>query len=601
MHISFLLSFLTVYFFAFVPTATILSSYGLPVSLFIWLSRAYIFYFAYYLLRNYKEVWTKVVEHKALFLTLLAFFVLQYVFQFFYYTLPEWDTYGDLIKISQMISGNTLQTAYRPLYFSAISLLSQTLRMDPYYTLLYILLPLQSSLILVGYYFLHKKYGLLWLFTLMSVPVINIEIGTIRPQSILIVFVPIFIFFLKKWHETKQIRWKILSTAIAVGGMYYHEMFAFVVVALLIYIILIQIQKLKNKSKKIPILYLLLVTVTFLWLSEVIPSLAFVKLFLVSLISRIINPSHWKLWFLNSYGTDGLDIGWTGLGGILRYYGYYVSPIILVSMLVVFKHLFSVVKKDIFSMTLFLVFLICSSLSEIFPRLGFTYLPERIWLLGDIVLLLLFMKLIGESKNVKTFLNNKIITSLTILSVLLGISGSTYIAFQKKSLTNREEMPAAEWIRNNTDPDSIIFSQPANISLIEYFGKRKINTLSDELLGLSGVKTQTPFIYSQESEPADNIYNRIKNFDTLTGDLNEFVKDVNMYRSIINPHDSIITSLSQSGKNIYLLYSNQKFKNIYATRKWWLDANYYGVDLNLINTKYKLVYSKNEVYIWRIK
>ncbi len=162
-------------------------------------------------------------------------------------------------------------------------------------------------------------------------------------------------------------------------------------------------------------------------------------------------------------------------------------------------------------------------------------------------------------------------------------------------------MPAAEWIRKNTPVDSIIFSQPANVSLIEYFGKRKINTLSDELLGLTGVKTETPFIYSQESEPAERIYQRIQSFDILSSDLNEFIKDVNMYRSIINPQNSAVTSLAQAGKDIYLLYSNQKFKNIYASRKWWLDANYFGADLNSINSKYELVYSKNEVYIWRIK
>lgn len=541
------------------------------------------------------------IEHKIFVFLLSIFLVMQYIFQYFYYTLPEWDTYGDLIKVGQMITDSTLQTAYRPLYYSAISLLSQTFNLNSYFTLLYVLLPLQSTLMLVGYIFLKKKSNALWLFLLMSVPVINIEVGTVRPQSILIIFTPVFFYFLKKWNETKQWKWILLSAAIAVGGMYYHEMFAFVVAALVIYAILIQIKKLNSKSKKVPILYLLLVTVTFLWLSEVIPSLAFVKLFSTSLIFRIINVTHWKLWFLNSYGTDGLDIGWTGLGGVLQYYGYYVSPIIFLSMLVVFKHLFSVIRRDLLSLALFLVFFICSSLSEIFPRLGFTYLPERIWLIGNIVLLLLLMKLIGESNKVVRFLENRIIVILIVGSILLGMVGSAYVAFQKKSLTNREEMPAAEWIRKNTPVDSIIFSQPANVSLIEYFGKRKINTLSDELLGLTGVKTETPFIYSQESEPAERIYQRIQSFDILSSDLNEFIKDVNMYRSIINPQNSAVTSLAQAGKDIYLLYSNQKFKNIYASRKWWLDANYFGADLNSINSKYELVYSKNEVYIWRIK
>ena len=53
--------------------------------------------------------------------------------------------------------------------------------------------------------------------------------------------------------------------------------------------------------------------------------------FSLNILLAVSDTSEWRWWFLDSYSNSGMsnEVGWSGLQGMLQYYGYYVSPVIV--------------------------------------------------------------------------------------------------------------------------------------------------------------------------------------------------------------------------------------------------------------------------------
>ena len=67
--------------------------------------------------------------------------------------------------------------------------------------------------------------------------------------------------------------------------------------------------------------------------------------------------------------------------------------------------------------------------------------------------------------------------------IMVGIGGSFYVAKNKGSLTSRNELKAAEWIRNNLPDDVIVATQESNDVMLEYFARKEWRPIKEFVPG----------------------------------------------------------------------------------------------------------------------
>ena len=187
---------------------------------------------------------------------------------------------------------------------------------------------------------------------------------------------------------------------------------------------------------------------------------------------------------------------------------------------------------------------------------------------------------------------------------LIGISASVYVAWQKKSLVTGNEFKAVEWIRNNTPADSVFITQGGNGQMVNYFAGRKSYIpnsdyfLSDKLLDVNSLYLN----YELEILNLDKtVAEYLRNFDYKNTEISELNKFIALkrgaYLSLLK-NKEIQADLSNSPK--YILYSFDKFNNLYTEREWWMKSNYFGAKLDKFNSL-PLVYNVDGVKIWKLK
>lgn len=497
-------------------------------------------FFLFYRLINKNKIktcWPKIKCDWSLIIILIVYGVLHIAFYHFYVTMPESDGYDNLLTISEMMKTGVIGSHYRPLFFTAMTVLGQVTKIDMYQIHVFWMVILSSSyLIVISLLADINKIKIFWqrllLFSFgLAVPVINMEIDFFRPQNLCLLLFPI-IFYLEQKNRNYY------ALFISLIALAYHQFFIFpiIVLGLKIFFSL-------NKSKKI----LLLITglLFFIFQGEkVFPYLPVNRIF-----EEIWKTDNWRWWFLNSYQTfpDNVQMGWPGVSGAVKYYGYYFGPIIIVCMGLMITVLKKIKKQKYWILMIFLLLLIC----EILPRLNVIYLPERFPLLIDL-LVLLIIPFIFKFIKLKTW--------ILAMLVLIGIFGSLYVARLKGSLTTREELEAAKWIKNNTTIGATILTQRVNKPMVIYFSQRKFldpGKIFFEGDVLSGYYTDT---FSKKSSLYD-----IKNCNEC-----------------------------------FVMYSFQKIDKLHGNRDYWSEYNYSGVNLEKFNSIFEKVYDKNGIIIWEM-
>ncbi|OGD08946.1 hypothetical protein A2397_05110 [Candidatus Amesbacteria bacterium RIFOXYB1_FULL_44_23] len=592
------------YFFIFVPVAYVLNYWGLELSVLVFILQALLICLIVYITSHLRAIISGLFRHKALLAGLLIFLALQGLFYYFYFTIPEWDGYAVILQIEQQLKASSLISAYRPFFPASITLISAATKLDPYFVFTIIFVPLQALLVVSGYLLAFKRISkplnsLFWILLFFSIPVLNMEIGIVRAQTLLIIGLALYAAFLSNSYPASLNKKKIINFIISFVGLFYHELFIFLLLHYFINLVKTQVGKFLNPKSKLTdkqISLLVLSTALFmtLYALEIIPTLGFLKLSVINLLGRITDFHNWTLWYLNNYGSDGINIGWNGIFELSQFYSYYLSPTLLFLLIIM---LVGKCKSfaDLFSNSYFWVALLCFSLAEIFPRLGYYYLPERMWL---IFVLFFIFSIFTNEKCIKCLNNlSKLTVVVLIFSEILGIIGSIYVSYAKKSLTSKPEYEAALWIKNNTPPTAQFFSQKANLPMITYFGRRQLLPESDYFFLGRTIQLVEPVAASQEVQTEELLLKNIREFDYYKGDLNLFNKNIGILRSI--QRSSTIGSSVVDKSDIYILYSFQKFNSIYSGRQWWKEVNYFGLDLSKFS-KYELVYSKDGVYIWKI-
>jgi hypothetical protein len=531
----------TLFWVVITPLIWILNKFGnyliTPEMFWILVALITLVLLIYFLVKNKLKVkfkFKKIHFDWSLIITLFIYACLHLLFYRFYVTMPEWDGYTNILRIEEMTDSGNIEYQYRPFFYTGMTILTQVTKVDPYMIHVFWMIILSAEYLVAMSIFVDinrikswwKK--LLILFSGLAVPVINMEIDFFRPQNLYLVFFPV-IFWLERKNKD------YLAFLICLIGLGYHQFFIFPAMVLGLKVFL-------NFSKKNKFLFLSLILFLFgFFYKRIINYLPVNRIF-----ENIGSVSKWRWWFLNSYQTypDNMEMGWPGIGGAMKYYGYYFGPLVLVVLLILVFNLKKFISKKYWLLLIVLLLSVC----ELLPRLNVVYLPERFPVLVDLMVLMLLPNIFSKFKINPVF---------WLILILVGISGSVYIAKNKNSSTDKEELEVADWIKKNTPEDAIVFSQMENDVIVKYFSKRKF------------VKMGSDF-WSNGIFNSDGKY--MGNF----------------------------TWLDYHCGNCYAMYSTRKFSGLISEREYRKEHNYLDANLNNLFLLYTEIYNKNGIIIWNI-
>lgn len=605
-----------VYFFVIVPVFYYIFSFFkiqlifINVFVFLCLFNMLLFIVSIFINKKQKfEIRWKVKNVDWYFVFFYIFYILLHRIFFYYYRfIPEWDSYGYLIKIENTINSGFLSATYRELFNPSVVLLSVFSKVEPYKILSFWMILLQSSLLILVKLMCEKLRlsGLAKVVAYLMVfafPVLNMEIDMVRPQNLFIIALPIVFYLIYRDGKVPNtINWLIIFI-ISMVGIKYHEFFFFVFTLLLFYLgdraILAYKKHGSKKDRTIILLCMVITGLLAFILKDKIQILVLVRQIVTGILGSIDSVENWRWWFLSGYSTDGdgYEMGWQGLSGIVKYYGYYFSPAGLLAGLSLIYFYFGkkifVTVNNYYWIILLLVFGI---FAEVLPRMGYIFLPERFWL--NISLILFFLSMFILKKL------NKVFIILLGIFCVVGLVASVYVASQKKSLITANEFKSVEWIKNNTSPDSIFITQGGNWHFVNYFAGRKTYVpqsdyfLSKNIIDLN----RAPQDFDSEIKILDlEVANYLTNFDYKNIGLLELNNFINLKRNTyLNLVKNKESQENMEGLPKYVLYSFDKFNNLYTERTWWMKSNFYGANLDKFNI-FPLVYDVDGVKIWRIE
>lgn len=564
--------------------------------------------------------------HALLVFGIAAYGIIHGVNHLFYKFIPELDSYTDLLLVERFLETGIVDVAYRGFFYMAVSLMASFGSIDPYTIFSFWFVVFQGIFVIVLYRFIDLyriRNIFLRIVVLMgsfAVPVINMEIGIIRPQNVLIMFFPVYFYFLYRAITKREILSWIVSSAIVIGGLNYHEVFTLLFLVHIGWAVWFMfcryvMQSPDKKDKYVFLLGSALIVSLFFHMADRVRLLKIMLNMFWRIFSQIQTGikdfPDWNWWFLGYYQTDGehLQMGWPGIEGAIKYYSYYVSPFLLciAVLLVLYVWRRSFPRKDPLLISITPVFLVLFAFSEILPRINFFLLPERFWIFSSMLFLLASFPLLKTFE--KTFSPRSIVFMIFVFltTISLGIGGSWYIAFSKGGVTSLSEHKAAKWIAENTHSDAIFITQAGNAPMVKYFARRRIVVpnsdvfMSDDVFS-DDVDRKVALLENRLKQERQNIENTFQEYMKMEFiNFDVFIDDLLTYKKTVQSIQNEISDLELLDEFTYILYSEQKFNSLYAEREWWKNSNFYGANIEKFQDTYPLVYSRDGIYIWRVE
>jgi len=560
-------------------------------------------------------------EKKFISIGILAFVLVHIATTLAYRFIPEIDGYSDLLRIENDLATGSFSVIYRPLFTLLAEYVSIISSIPPYWLFKFGFLIFQIPAVYYLYQIIKKakinnpSLKIISLLALVSVPAINLEIDYVRPNIVFISAILPFIYYLSQGLENKK-KYFILSFLISTIGLFFHEFFVILFLVNLVFAITYFYFNLNNFRKTIFFLIGLICTISILINLEYFPFLRIAISSISNLINLILGGIEWKWWFLETYSNmDGFNLGWKGIDGIVKYYAYFLSPNLILILILYLYFLLERIKNNqkissIEKVSLF-IFLIGIIFAEFLPRINYKTLPDRFWPM-------ISMSLVALTPYAFYNLNTprkKILAYVSALLILIGVGGSIYVAQKKAGYISNQEYEAAMWIEKNIPEKSMIITQTGNSVMLGYFIKIKNYKVIIPPSNFFYKKETTEQLMSNNSIPEDEqekitdkqkIESAIKEF-FLSPEQNqakfishEIIRYANKYDKEFE-QTRITTKKISSGS--YILYSKDKFNNYYVNRNWWKEVNFYNADLEKFDSQeYELIYNNNDViYIWRKK
>lgn len=555
-----------------------------------------------------------------------------------YYALPDFDPYYWLQKFQIEYTQNYVTDIqlHRPLFSSIGYVFFQTAGIDLYAYFKYLLPSLTLTLLFPAALVASqmRRFSetlLIFLLPAVSGSFILYSFSSI-PQAILNLAFLSSIYFIVYSFLVHRPVFYFLAGGIFFFSMLYHEMAVIFFLPWLIFTLFSYRQEISSFIRKNPLagaLIILLITLHFL------PAFFEIGRFLAGWIEKVLHNIarlQPNLAFPITYiNIDGNPVGWGNWSGVIRYYAFYLGPLVGISLLTLWWNLHQKPKATLIPikrialertainllLSLLVLFFI---MAEALPRFfNIALLPERaMGFFGAISLAFVMISLASHAKRPWPHF----ISILLIGATFLNAGAALYINAEKRFLITPTQISSAEWIRGAL-PANRIFLTGSHWNLIRFHSKTE-----------AAVEVNDPRFYQDirvfdtvmKNLPSENQLYR-SSFEKLLSDLEKSLRSLNTLNPIIdrnqahselvadkNALETFLTTTyaddvkhdSKKPTDIYVYYTKTSKENLYANRPYMKSSRIEQATDSLVFDRYQDRFQRvyflpeDEVVIWKL-
>lgn len=426
---------------------------------------------AVFLISTAIQVYQKDNETKYIEIRYSIFYILFLIFGIFigvltlwYAALPDLDPYGWIQTLQPQFQNHTLpQITERPFFAALTYIFVSILRIDIFTFFKYIF-PFLSLAILVPLWLVIRKlpktsYKILFLLYLLGVPSTALYMTTPTPEAILIILSVYAAMLLIYSRLTRNSVYYFSAGIILLSSFFYHQAAAILFLPWCIVTLVAYKKTIFSKRKNILIGTLVLIILH----NQVKVILDFIIYWGYSTYVKFFDQNNVNLSYPAQYvNIDQNQMGWPGFSGVIKFYAYYASPLVIYIILISVCTLWYTKKQKIVrfmaekeNAVIILIVAFFLTIAEVLPRFpNIALLPERAWNFVSIFTLPLFFFLILEHH---TKQKERIFIILALIFLIAGMGGTLYVNSLKKFLISPEQIASARWIETNLPPDKVIY------------------------------------------------------------------------------------------------------------------------------------------------
>lgn len=570
---------------------------------------------------------------------LVALSLLIHVINVFQYDIfPEKDSYGWILQYENAFANHSLNL-YRPFFAALVYFLHSFSGLSVGQIFKYVL-PFFSVIVLFPLWMMAKtiprlQWQMLFLgFSLVS-PTVIFQMESIRPQIMVVCFLYFLLGMTFYFRFQKSVFFDFILGSLLLLGIFFHSGFGILFLLWVISMIWLHWRWCWQRKQLVMLgaSGFILGVFTLFQFAQMSGYLNFIPELVKSLVINFFSLNTNFLYPMVYVNSDGVPMGWPGLIGVIKFYAFYVGPLVFFSVATIFfLYINSKSARSFFldhfrERRFFFIYFsigIFFLVTEIFPRFfNIALLPDRIWTFLAILLLLpLFFLIVFIEKRILPLWQERLLFLVLFFSICANIIGAGYVNNQFQYISSPEEMKAFQWIQDRLPSNRIVFHFGYG-DLLAYHSKSEVYELPKDFL------QELIQDYSSGDTPLCHIRNDIEQdmrsvndvLAQLSSELNQektkrllsnSASEVDLRARISQlSNDSVqigevldnIESICQRPLYVYVSYSQEK--NPFRGRAY--DTGFsFGTEQETVKTlnRYpdflKLVFQNDRVFIWEV-
>lgn len=487
----------------FIPLLIFLLSTVLPISHPLVIAFIYIIFLLlpifraplpYLALPNTIPALLRLFRHPA-FLALILVLSTQLICRFQYVFLPGLDAYTWLLKYEGSLPYSLYDLSAGPnrILFSTLVAVFYRLSHTPFFPLFKYWLPFISllpviPLWLIARTFKSRLHQFLFQVSLLASPTLILDGETTRHHLVLLLFLSLSLglLYIGRRYQSRLFFW--LTFLAAFIGILYHPLFLIMILLWLPSVFLLH-RRFINRHPIVIVAFslVLLLTTSYLKLTALFTNII---IRLTDAGSNFVS-FHWNLLYPAAFVSEGLQMGWPGPLGVLKYYGYHAGPLPLFILFATFfcLVLFPSFRRQLLSylfspflLPLTLLLLVMLFLAELLPRFaGIAYLPDRAWLILALPSLLLLPSLF---RFIPTRRYHLFFSLIFVAVWSVSLAGTFYINHAIAFSIPDYELKAAAWMHAYLPADAYVFTSSSK-NILRYYARVKLLRMEPEVISSS--------------------------------------------------------------------------------------------------------------------